>query len=386
MNAAYLSPSELEYELSIRDLHIDGIEAKRRALRNILREEIPGKTLSPKSILINSTEEYQTVKRKFEELTKIPKSQRKQEERLYNTKFIHLLARIERLLTLKISEETRHHCQLMILDLKSLLKEQSESYPIKEKSGRNLGIPAEINVQDNQNATSMSNEQLQKFQNAVQRVVNISKQFQSPMHLDNRNSRKERDEPIQYYSTADENDEASPDVQGIEGIVHPNSNSSFRFHADQKFKSIPVHKWGIKFSGDGKGLKLTEFLAQVKVLAQTEGVSRNNLHRYAFYLFSSNALNWYRAFYNNFQTWDDLVNALRQEFLPADHDFWTYKEINNRFQKRDETFGLYLASMELLFQQLLEPASEEIKLKTVMRNMRPFYMERLSLIEVNSLT
>lgn len=373
MNAAFLSPSELDYELQIRDLRIDGIEAKRIALRNILREESTGKSVSPKTILMDSSEEYKTVRDKFEELTRIPKSQRRQEGKLFHTKLLHLISRLERLLTLKITEDIQGQCNLMLLDLRSLLKE-FEYQPQKEKTYRENESFLKTIVPETRNSsrmTKLSSEQVEEFQNAVQLVLSVSKQLQSTL------INSDEEEEVEEL-------EAEPErYAGEENLSNNNPKLSF---STKQYKSIPVHKWGIRFSGDGKGLKLTEFLAQLKVLAQTEGLSNANLHRYAYYLFSSNALRWYQAFYTKFKTWDELVKALRQEFLPSDHDFWVFREINNRFQKRDESFGLFLADMELLFQDLLEPVSEETKLKTVMRNMRPFYMERLSLVDVNSIS
>lgn len=150
-------------------------------------------------------------------------------------------------------------------------------------------------------------------------------------------------------------------------------------------KSVPVYKWGVKFSGDGKGLSLSDFLSQIEMLAITEKVLGPELLSYAVYLFSSNASMWYQASYKKFRTWQDLVRALKIRFLPPDHDYWLLKEVEKRLQGVDENFSAYLATMELYFQRFTIPLTNQEQLNIVLRNIRPFYSEKLALVEIDSI-
>lgn len=144
----------------------------------------------------------------------------------------------------------------------------------------------------------------------------------------------------------------------------------------------PVPNWNIRFSGDGKGLEVHEFLAQVYLMARADRVSDQELVASAIHLFTGPARSWYIAFESLFNTWDDLTNQLRGAFVSEDSDFIILKEIEQRRQGKDETFVLYLSSLLNMFKYLQEPLTERKKVSLVMRNMSPFLADRLSLVDI----
>lgn len=148
----------------------------------------------------------------------------------------------------------------------------------------------------------------------------------------------------------------------------------------------PVAEWNITFSGDNKETSLNDFLSQVTLMARAERVADNDLLASAIYLFTGSAKIWYRAFYPYYRTWNELVAGLKTQFLPVDYDFWLVRELEQRRQGEHENFGIFFASMEMLFRNLSYRMNEQQKLNIVMRNMLPMYAERLALEEVNSLT
>lgn len=144
----------------------------------------------------------------------------------------------------------------------------------------------------------------------------------------------------------------------------------------------PVPNWNIRFSGDGKGLEVHEFLAQVYLMARADRVSDQELVASAIHLFTGPARSWYIAFESLFNTWEDLTNQLRGAFVSEDSDFIILKEIEQRRQGKDETFVLYLSSLLNMFKYLQEPLTERKKVSLVMRNMSPFLADRLSLVDI----
>lgn len=149
-------------------------------------------------------------------------------------------------------------------------------------------------------------------------------------------------------------------------------------------RRLAVSRWSIKFTGDSSGLKLLDFLKQIELMATAEETPPQELLRSAIHIFDGLAKTWYMAFGLNFRTWDQLVEGLKLEFLPHDYHFWLKKEVENRLQKSSESFGIYLAHMELMFSRLPGEVSQAEKIDILLRNVLPMYADKLSLIVVNS--
>jgi hypothetical protein len=149
-------------------------------------------------------------------------------------------------------------------------------------------------------------------------------------------------------------------------------------------KSETIAKWGVTFSGDEKS-NLQTFLQDIESQAKTEGCSREELRRAAFYLFTGPARKWYQAFGDEYPTWQELVEELKLYYLSPNNDSRVRRYIDSRRQKRFEPFMAYLADMELNFKRLSYEVSESEKVQTMKDNLNPYFAEKMVLMEVTTM-
>lgn len=147
--------------------------------------------------------------------------------------------------------------------------------------------------------------------------------------------------------------------------------------------SYPVWKWNVKFSGD-KNSDLTSFLVTIDELCTSRHVGKKELFESAVELFGGNALCWFRSVKATMSNWDSLVEALKREFLPADYLDHIWEQIRNRRQDRGEPIHVFVAAMENLFAQLGQYVAESTKVKYIRKNLSPFYINQLALINLVS--
>lgn len=152
----------------------------------------------------------------------------------------------------------------------------------------------------------------------------------------------------------------------------------------RKFRNRnPILNWQLVFTGvQGKGLSISDFLTQVTLMARADSVSERELFLSAIHLFTGSARNWYVAFEKYYDNWQQLVHALKEQFLPHESDLYLLREAESRKQRSDEAFVLFLSSMMNLFDHLQIPLPEARKLSIVMRNMLPYLRQALALTEV----
>lgn len=150
-------------------------------------------------------------------------------------------------------------------------------------------------------------------------------------------------------------------------------------------KSIPVNQWRLTFSGDGRGSHLYSFLSEITLLQRSERMSDDDIMCSIIHLLSGRARTWYLSTYEMFRTWQELVAAMKREFLPSNYDFSLFNEISNRRQRANESFGEYITQMLALFKWINIPISEEHKLYMVQRNLQPKYAIGIAPLEIRSL-
>lgn len=167
--------------------------------------------------------------------------------------------------------------------------------------------------------------------------------------------------------------------------THPASNLSAAGLSKSDIKSIPPAKWDCKFSGEKKGMSLNAFLELVEELRIARHVSKDTLLASGIDLFVGRAYQFYLAYRHQVTSWDEFVVLLKEEYLSPNYDEKLLDEIRKRTQGADESLGLYVAVMLGYFERLSCVISEEVKLKILLRNLAPFYQNRLSLIEINSI-
>lgn len=193
-------------------------------------------------------------------------------------------------------------------------------------------------------------------------------------------------------SPKDSSNSGSSSDSSISGFDQPAGTSSpsnvklfkNRDFDNDKVGSVPVLKWGLKFSGEKNDLTVNSFIERVEELCLARNVSHVQLFNSAIDLFTGKCLYWFRLVRKSIKSWKELKVKLREEFLPFDYEDRLLAEIHRRTQGKDESIGLYLSIMDSMFSRLAIPPSASFRLNVLMRNLAPFYQEKLSLVDVSS--
>lgn len=143
---------------------------------------------------------------------------------------------------------------------------------------------------------------------------------------------------------------------------------------------VPVHKWGVYFSGDPNdknGLSVNAFIERVEEFRLSRGVSEEELKNSITDLLKGGALIWHRLVKNDIRSWSHFIELLKEEYLPFTFEKDLKEEIRNSVQDSRERVGSYFARMLNLFSRLSNPVSETEKLETLRQNVDPYYIHGL---------
>lgn len=202
------------------------------------------------------------------------------------------------------------------------------------------------------------------------------------------------EEKVELFQERRQTGEAPPELSILENSMEGTSLSpqpvvtmrhSSLMPLSAGIKSVPVSKWGLRFTGDKKGMSVNAFLERVNELKIARHVSDEDLFDAGVDLFSGRALLWYRDARQTALTWAELVKKLKEEFQPQDYNDKLLEEIKRRTQGADESIGIYLAVMSAMFGRLNCPVSEAVRLKILMKNISPVYQTQLALVDITSI-
>ncbi|KAK4879247.1 hypothetical protein RN001_007393 [Aquatica leii] len=140
----------------------------------------------------------------------------------------------------------------------------------------------------------MTNEQ-EKVQRAstITKILKISETLNETLKL--RKSHNDTVSFLQSDSGSDEEDIGNAHASTPSRLVEVVSENTHSNRAGVLLKPVPVYKWGLKFSGEPKGLSIGAFLERVDELQIARGVSEEELFLSALDLFTGRALNWFRG-------------------------------------------------------------------------------------------
>lgn len=138
-------------------------------------------------------------------------------------------------------------------------------------------------------------------------------------------------------------------------------------------RPVPINQWKISFSGDGKGLHLHDFLAQVELLQKSERLSDEDLVYGLAHLLTGTARTWLTTVQGRFRAWSEVATAMKQRFLPDNYDYMLLHQISNNTQKPSESIVEFLTNMNALFNCLTIPITEQHKLFLIQKNLLPKY-------------
>lgn len=327
-----LAKDELVYELGWRGFGSDTVERMRKTLRGVLRHEKAGGSLTYPEYKVPFDRETEEIQKKITEINKLVSGFSNKvsvsEYKKIETKIAHILGRIDRLSsTEEESSKFRTNCLTTVLSLETDLIEKCKPLIV-----------------------------------GLVRTDAVSEHERNLLELSGNFSRLDMNDGDDVLSST------------------PLQTS----RAYTELRPVPVVKWDLRFSGEKKDLSVGAFLERVDELCNARHFSKDWLLDSAIDLFTGKALIWFRAIRNSVNSWSALAQKLREEFQPHDYDFQLWEEIKRRTQGKDESLGYYVAVMENLFRRLNEPVSEATKLAVLLRNLAPFYNERLGLTEVES--
>lgn len=150
-------------------------------------------------------------------------------------------------------------------------------------------------------------------------------------------------------------------------------------------KPIPLHKWNLHFSGDKKE-SLTAFLEKVECLRISRQLSKQEIFISAGDLFRDHAWTWFINNRNSLANWDELVQKLKDDFLPYHYETDLKLEIQHRTQGANERVTIYISAMVALFNRLkIKPSDNEI-ITTIRRNLLPHFSSQLALVPITSIS
>lgn len=399
MNCYYLESDEVDHELSIRNLKgLDKDSDKRRELRRILREERDRPELVPTITALDAQEELTKCKTKVSELFELTKTNLKNlsKHSEINSRVLHVESRLQRIIPGESEDE--HETKKRVDDLLECcknIKTRLTTPTVKEKPSKNVEYPRSSTPNPDR-----VNEGASCSKSAVEEELEVAKNLIRTLmgNLEIQKPKSSTKIPRVYDSDSDTSGKSAVSDRSVRNVYHERINDRSRRevradsplrerhqHAPVGNKGLVVSKWNLSFSGDPKGRTLSDFLNRIEHLSNAEGVSEAELFRSGYHLFTGVALDWYIAFSRKFTSWRSLKLGLKKQFLPHDFEYWLLKDIEKRVQLPTESFGIYLANMELMFRNLPYVMREEQKVEILRRNILSTYQDKLALIETDSI-
>ncbi|KAL3283679.1 hypothetical protein HHI36_023920 [Cryptolaemus montrouzieri] len=153
--------------------------------------------------------------------------------------------------------------------------------------------------------------------------------------------------------------------------------SSNNFSGNLSIKKVPVFKWGLKkFNGRGSLIQFLELIDSLKV---SRGCTDVDLFEAATDLFEGDAwVFWHNSHLKNkFADWTELVDSLKQVFLPDNYDLNLLEDIKSRKQYVREHVSIFISSMEAQFNRLNRPVPENDIVNIIRNNLLFDYVKAL---------
>lgn len=339
MDLKYLKKHELVHEIKVRSFELKGSEDVVE-LRSILRQLTKDKTPVLQTKLTLSDEELAEIKVTLEDVEQLidsyPGKDAKSLEIRVTTRMSHLFARLDRY----SSEGSETVAQVL-----------------GEVKVKCIRLNASLEARKTKLIKSMSSTFLGE---AAVRIGECE-------GLDESEESSDSGDDFSTYTKARV-------LRPAEGLDRSNMPSKWS-----------IHKWGLTFKGTENPERVMMFLERVEELRIARNVSKAQLYTSAIDLFTGDGLVWYRSTKSKVCSWDQLVAALKLDFIPGDYDDIVWDEIRNRKQAKGEKVSMFLAILKNMFSRLTVIPEESVRLKTIRRNLLPVFIARLSLIEVSSI-
>lgn len=415
-NINRLSRDELEYELTERgiDTSSSDVQDMRKKLRHILKLEKDGTVAKLNYSGREAREELVVLDTKLKAIQESLKNKEQppHPEQIH-TKLTHIY---NRALRLKTEEQELLNERSTILqaslDCWDLIRdEDQEETSLEEMEKLRLSKPSTSKgggVNSNYASVQEGERQQNKIENHKsqdRRTTNMEDQSSSSSSEEANATKKEalkvqklkmvvvranrQRSPNSYAEASDQHHiHRSRDDRSESSYETASENEDILHHRRKTItikKSVNVKDWDCRFSGDGTGQSINAFLENISAIRRARNTSRRDLFRQAIDLFEGPALSWYKSIRRDVDSWDEIVNLLREEFEPEDYEDRLWEEIRNRTQGREEKVGAFIVTMKNYFARLPNLPSEKKMLKQIQKNLTPFFQERLALESVKTI-
>lgn len=382
MNSHHLRRSEIEYELKIRGIAIEGnADELRKKLTSCFSNNVQG---DDKIIAqLDPFEEVETCEEKLPDLDKLVNDyEGNTEDNEYRRILARLwhwywrVARIPMPATSETDLEDRHR------ELLGQLKDLIDSFTELKDSAKKLG-------------DKLGDEPKTETKNLAETVEDVSQDgngMELPPTQPPTQPTKDINRREDFTSRKDDSLQKSLRKPCNLSVTEAQSSATKQDYPSElhkvgdrpRSKMVPVYKWNLEYDGEGSQ-SVASFIERAEELSMARGVSFQELYESAVDLFSGTALIWYRSARRRIFSWEQLKEELKVVFQSADYDDRLQLEILHRTQGEAESLDLFLAAMDGLFGRLSVPLSEETKLQRILRNVNTFLQDKLCMFNITSL-
>jgi hypothetical protein len=396
MNPDYLKDDELVHELLVRgkDTAKENREGRLRILRLILKEEGSSKMIGAdlSNLSFDADVEMDECEGKLQDINEALASTKYKEKFKLESRLIHLKFRLKRVVKFVVQDDTNYKKFSELLNRTVNLL--SVSFPVKQKKSKDkqdkpLSSGSTSRKTDDEDEEEEAvNKEMEKLVMLMKSKLEdslVEKVLQGLKKNTSKTERKEEEESSESSADSTETEESSQSDSETEGKNNGRHKKKGR-NFWKKSAGLPVNKWRLDFSGEeNKGLPLNDFLRQVEFLAESEGVTDDELLSKVHHLFSGKAKNWLLTSKRKYKSWKAFVKDLKRVFLHPEYDYLCIKRCESTLQDPEETFAIYLAEMERLFQSLSYKMNGKEKLAILKRNMKASYKHTLALADIDTL-
>lgn len=146
-----------------------------------------------------------------------------------------------------------------------------------------------------------------------------------------------------------------------------------------------IYKWNVKFTGENSKYDAIDFIQKVNALAQSRGVSDQELFDSAIDFFSGQALKWYYTQRSQTNSWVELSEKLISDFIEVNYYDNLLDTIRQRRQQTNESIVNFFTKFEDDCSRLQTLLTTGEKIHIVKKNVLQKYRPYVSLKNYDSL-
>jgi hypothetical protein len=178
------------------------------------------------------------------------------------------------------------------------------------------------------------------------------------------------------------NSESAPTDSDEEGGLSGDKTSVIREIIYKTEKCFNINALNLKYKGD---TCVRVFLTRLEELRVARRIPEKQIYHGFPEILDGPALSWFRSNRAKLLSYQEVIEALKDDFDIPDLDYKLLQEIRARTQAKDETIVFFVSTVLGMFARLSREVSEEEKLDILLRNVRPDYSQELALYDITSI-